>query len=79
MTSRPLPQCIACVHWISPLDRGDWLGTEQLCTAYPDGIPDEVWWNRADHRQPLPNDGGVRLAPWPGMQFPEYAMARAGR
>lgn len=75
MTSRPFPsQCsLSCKHWISPLDVGDGSGEVQTCTAFPGGIPDAIWWNRFDHRQPFLGDGGIR---WEsnGAAFPDWAM-----
>lgn len=68
MTSRPPPQCLSCKHWVSPLETG---GDKQTCTAFPKGIPDDIWWNRADHRQPVSGDNGIR---WDGAEFPEYAL-----
>lgn len=75
MTSRPPAQCLSCIHWQSPLDRADDSeGPMQLCDAYPDGIPDDIWWNRADHRQPQPGDHGVRWEPDGNAEYPEYAL-----
>ena len=80
MTSRPPPQCLACVHWESPLDREDLDLTEgeptQACDAFPlpAGIPDGVWWNRVDHRKPVDGDHGIQFEAIGGMTFPEYAM-----
>ena len=84
MTTRLPAQCLSCKHWVSPLDRDDpeARGDEptQICAAYPAGIPDEIWWNRADHREPYDGDHGIR---WEAgedyrnggkMTFPEYAM-----
>lgn len=78
MTSRLPAQCMLCAHWVSPLDRSDPQASSdppvQVCSAFPlpDGIPDDVWWNRADHRLPVMGDGGVRWEPAePGTQFPE--------
>lgn len=64
MTSRTTSQCILCAHWTSPLARDvDEAEPTQICTAFPGGIPDEIWWNRADHRKPFAGDGGIRWAP----------------
>ena len=87
MTTQPAPQCLYCKHWVSPLDRTDDDAQAdeptQVCTAYPlpGGIPDAVWRNQADHRQPYPGDNGVQFAPLPGEKFPDWALAsaRAGR
>lgn len=79
MTSRPTPQCLLCVHWESPLDRTDPDAAKaeptQVCKAFPlpSGIPDDIWWNRVDHRKPFDGDNGIQ---WEsnGAEFPEYAM-----
>jgi hypothetical protein len=46
-----IPQCFACIH----------LQPAMCCAAFPDGIPDAILLNRADHRQPFPGDHGIRL------------------
>lgn len=66
MTSRPLPQCAACIHLS--------VDPEQICDAFPKGIPDEIWWNRFDHRQPHPGDHGIQWESLDGAEFPEQAM-----
>ena len=79
MTSRLAPQCLLCAHWQSPLDRGDDDSEPtQTCAAYPlpAGIPDEIWWNRADHRQAQPGDHGIQWEPFDGAEFPEYALSK---
>jgi hypothetical protein len=68
MTSTPIKQCTLCAHWAP-----DGSGT-QTCAAFPVGIPDEIWWNRADHRKPFPGDHGVRWAPDGDVEFPELAV-----
>ena len=73
MTSRPPPQCLSCRHWVSPLDRE---GDAQTCSAFPVGIPDDIWWNRADHRQPVEGDNGIQWESLDGATFPEYAMIK---
>lgn len=57
MTTRANPQCLLCAHWNPP------SGEKQTCTAFPTGIPDDIWWNRVDHREPAKGDHGIRWAP----------------
>lgn len=33
------------------------------CTAYPEGIPDEIMSNEVDHRYPHEGDRGIQFAP----------------
>jgi hypothetical protein len=77
MTSRPPPQCLSCKHWVSPLDHGDTAHEPepvQTCAAFPDAIPDDVWWNKVDHRQPVEGDGGIRWESLDGAEFPDWAL-----
>lgn len=74
MTTTLGSQCLSCEHFRSPLDFPD--ADERTCAAFPDGIPEEIWANRADHRREFPGDGGIR---WTGddREFPVYAMTEA--
>lgn len=56
------PTCALCRHWL--------VGT-RTCLAYPDGIPDEVWSGRNDHREPYPGDNGIQFARVPYPDAPE--------
>jgi len=68
VTSRPPPQCLLCTHFRSPLTGAP----EQTCDAYPDGIPDPIWNNHADHRQPQDGDQGIT---WESDRpFPEWIL-----
>lgn len=35
------------------------LLTVQRCSAFPDGIPDEIWLEKNPHTSPFPGDGGI--------------------
>jgi hypothetical protein len=48
-------QCTACTH----LDRQ--AEQDQLCNAFPDGIPDEIWKNEVPHTDSYPGDNGIHL------------------
>lgn len=70
MTTGPRSQCSACVHmrtWDSdhPTSWGE---------CFPAGIPDRVYFNSVDHRQPVEGDHGIRFEAKPGDEFPEYAF-----
>lgn len=33
------------------------------CTAFPDGIPMDIWTGKVSHTEPYPGDGGIRFEP----------------
>ena len=73
--SQPKSQCAACKRFRSWASEENVLGLDgPFCEAFPGGIPDEVYENQADHRQPIPGDNGVRFAAKPGDEFPTYAF-----
>jgi hypothetical protein len=70
---RVLPQCLTCAHFRSQLDHGP-DAPEQACDAYPDRIPDPIWWNQVDHRQPYDGDQGITWEPLDGAEYPEWVL-----
>jgi hypothetical protein len=48
-----IPQCSFCENLLGP----------RSCRAYPTGIPDAIWENEVDHKQPYEDDNGVRFTP----------------
>jgi hypothetical protein len=47
-------QCGFCRHLLRATPDG------LPCVAFPDGVPDELYYNKRDHRKPYPGDHGVR-------------------
>ena len=57
MTIGPAPMCCFCRHLIEK------LGDRDVCSAFPEGIPDEIYSEYFDHRKEFPKDGGIRFKP----------------
>jgi hypothetical protein len=63
-----------------PLQPGGLEGvTVPVCTAFPTGIPTEIWDGRFDHRAPHPGDHGKRWLSDGGTPHPAGAEERANR
>lgn len=65
MTTTVPPICLSCRH----LDLEAMPDAEQ-CTAFPSGIPRQIWENEHDHRDPYPGDSGIRFSQKPGFPRP---------
>lgn len=50
-------QCMFCQHF------DESVREQNLCKAFPEGIPQEVMLNQVDHRHPVAGDEGVRWKP----------------
>lgn len=73
MTARAQAQCTpSCARYRSFLTTGL---DGPSCTAFPDGIPADIWENRFDHRQPHEGDHGLQWESLDGQAFPAYALA----
>jgi 2'-5' RNA ligase len=77
MTARAQAQCTpSCMRYRSPFSTENTAGlTKPFCAAFPDGIPDDIWENRFDHRNPHEGDHGLRWESDGGLEFPVYALA----
>lgn len=60
MTIQLPPICTHCM-WLAtrPLKRDG----KDYCGAFPQGIPQAILDNEADHRQPFEGDQGIRFEP----------------
>ncbi len=69
MTTRLMSQCHMCEHFRPPLGGG-----EETCAAFPDGGPQDLLWNRVDHRDAVSGDHGITWKSHNGADFPTEAF-----
>jgi len=73
----PGVQCLGCKHirgvvQTRPMVDGVEADCGFACAAFPKGIPDEIAEDEFDHRQPFPDDQGIRWEPLkPGAIHPQ--------
>lgn len=73
--TQPQAQCGACDRYRSPFSAENSAGLEgPFCAAFPAGIPDAIYNNEVDHRQPVDGDHGLQWIPRDGAVFPTYAF-----
>jgi hypothetical protein len=79
MTARAEPQCMTCRHFRSPFSvpAGAARPDGATCDAFPQGIPDPIFANKIDHRQPVAGDHGVQWEPDGDVEFPTFAFAES--
>lgn len=66
----PRSQCDACRH-LRPKAA---IGDPFTCDAFPAGIPDPIYDDEQDHRQPIEGDNGIQFEAKAGDEFPAYAF-----
>lgn len=72
--ARSQAQCGACERYRSPMSAENVIG-RPMCAAFPAGIPDVIWNNLVDHRQPVEGDHGLQWSARDGdYPFPSYAF-----
>jgi hypothetical protein len=63
-----VPLCMNCVHF----DRNN--REIDRCTAFPDGIPEEITEQKFDHRMAYPGDHDIRFEPIEPKDVPPYPL-----
>jgi hypothetical protein len=51
--------CTICKHY--DVENSNPVKYGQKCAAFPDGIPDEIWLGKNDHKKPYPGDHGIQF------------------
>lgn len=59
------PPCRSCTHLLRSA-----LPGRRICSAFPNGIPDQIWAANHLHRTPYPGDHGIRYEPLPADALP---------
>lgn len=50
-------QCLDCKHFDFNNE------SKNICSAFPNGIPDDIFWNKITHTQNIDNDNGIKFEP----------------
>ncbi|MFZ0789550.1 MAG: 2'-5' RNA ligase family protein [Chromatiaceae bacterium] len=70
MTTGPLSQCGTCQRLRSPFAPEATGQTGPWCEAFPTGIPEAIYDNTTDHRQPVEGDHGLQWVAREGATYP---------
>lgn len=54
------PICLNCIHLQGHNSEG-----ERVCKAFPEGIPDKIYFEAGDHTKAWPGDHDIRFEPKP--------------
>jgi len=74
MTQRFAPMCLWCKHRTDGIENTDELGpipSTPTCKAFPNGIPDKIFFEIGDHRKEWPGDNGIQFEA-SDEELPEY-------
>ncbi|MCF6175497.1 MAG: hypothetical protein L3J71_07005 [Victivallaceae bacterium] len=59
MMEYPMPLCIFCRH----CHEHNLAARVPSCNAFPDAVPDKIFFESGDHRKPWPGDNGIQFEP----------------
>ena len=48
-------KCVDCKHFTGTREH------PHVCKAFPDGIPDDVYWGKVSHDKPVDGDHGIQF------------------
>lgn len=51
--------CTYCKHL--DIENSKFKKGGNVCAAFPDGIPDEIWLGKNDHKKPYKGDYGIQF------------------
>lgn len=74
MTTGPLSQCGTCQRLRSPFSPEATGQDGPWCEAFPTGIPEAVYDNTLDHREPVDGDHGLQWLARPGATYPDTTI-----
>lgn len=58
--------CVSCKHFNA--EESQKLG-KNVCSAFPLGVPFEIFMGFDDHREPFEGDNGIKWEPKPGFRY----------